>query len=215
MTTLRQTSALLLLIAMLLGVSAPRRALADYRHRRVGVSLKDQFLQTTFSYRDVFTPAVQKKIRSGLPTRLLVQVMLENHKQKPVALWAKNITVVYDLWEEDYAITVEEPRGKRRTRVRTIDEAMKATGILWRTPVASVEDLAPGRYRLKVIAEANPVSMEMVRNIQRWISRPSGGGYGEGGAGGNYFGSFVGYFVDRSISRADKTVQFVSQWFLL
>lgn len=192
----------------------PKDAAADVPVRKVGLRLNGQMLQATFSYKDLFNREVQKKLKSGLPTKILVQVALENKKNKPVALWAKTVTVVYDLWEENYAITVQDPKGKRRARVKTLDEVLKVAGVLFRVYIANVKDLQPGEYRLKVIAEANPVSNEMVRNIQRWISRPSGG-YGGGGAGTSYFGSFVGYFVDRNISKSDKSIRFVSQWFQL
>ena len=54
-------------------------------------------------------------------------------------------------------------------------------------------------------------STDAAENIRRWLSRPSGGQGSE--ARSNFFGSFVGIFVDRRIGEADKSVAFVSQWF--
>ncbi len=150
-----------------------------------------------------------------LPVRLVVQVALVNKKGKAVGYWAQSIEIVYDLWEEDFSITVKDDRGSRRARVGTLDEAVNVAGILWRSPVANkISQMKPGIYRLKVMAEANPVSEEMIRNIQRWIARPKGG-HASGEARSNFFGSFVGHFVDRGIGQADKTVSFASQWFKL
>jgi len=183
--------------------------------RRVGLLISGDVLQTTFSYRDVFTESVRKKMTSGLPTRLLVHVAVEREKGgKPLAYWARSAEVVYDLWEEEFAITVSDVQGKRRTRVASLDQAVEATGILWRAPVADTAAFKPGSYRLRVIVEVNPVSEEMVRNIQRWISRPKGG-HGDSEARTNFFGAFVGHFVDRGIGRAERIVGFVSQWFKL
>jgi hypothetical protein len=176
--------------------------------RRVGLLISGNVLQATSSYRDVFSQAVRKKMTSGLPTRLLVHVALEHKKGgAPAAYWARSAEIVYDLWEENFAITVADVQSKRHTRVATLEQAVDATGVLWRAPVAEVGGLKPGLYRL-------PVSEEMVRNIQRWIARPKGG-RGESEARSNFFGAFVGHFVDRGIGQAERIVGFVSQWFEL
>jgi hypothetical protein len=202
-------------LALALAVSFGLVSLAAYakpRQRRVGIHLTKADIRTTFSYRDVFSKKVREKLTSGLPTRLMVQIALESKKRKkPITYWARAIEIVYDLWEEDFVITVEDNRGRRRTRVKTTDEAIRVAGVLWRTPIAGIKGLEPGMYRLRFVAEANPVSKEMVENIRRWLSRPSGGHGSE--ARSNFFGSFVGSFVDRNIGKADKTVSFVSQWF--
>ena len=183
--------------------------------RRVGLRISADTLHTTFSYKDVFSKKVREKLNSGLPTKIMVQVALENEKGKAVAYWARSIEIVYDLWEESYAITVRDSRGKRRTSVKTLEEAVNVAGVLWHAPVAGhLSSLKPGIHRLTVLAEANPVSEEMIRNIQRWISRPKGG-HGEHDSRSNFFGSFVGHFVDRDIGRADKAVVFTSQPFAL
>lgn len=176
--------------------------------RQVGHQLTDGQLTVTFGYQDVFTHKVQEKLKSGLPTRLVIQLVIENEKGRQISFWARTVHIVYDLWEEHFVITVKDPGGKRATRLKTIRDVMKTAGVIWHTPVA--RNLPPGKYRVKAVIEANPVSEKMVRNIQRWISRPSGG-FRDAGSG-SYFGSFVGYFVDRNIARAEKTVRFISQW---
>jgi hypothetical protein len=183
--------------------------------RRVGLLISGDVLQTTFSYRDVFSPSVRKKMTSGLPTRLLLHVAVERKNGgATAAYWARSAEIVYDLWEEDFAVTVADSQSKRHTRVGSLEQAVDAAGVLWRAPVAGTGKLEPGLYRLRVLAEVNPVSEEMVRNIQRWIARPKGG-RGESEARSNFFGAFVGHFVDRSIGQAERVIGFVSQWFQL
>ena len=181
----------------------------DTPTRKIGHRLEGGQLMVTFGYQDVFTLKVCEKLKSGLPTRLVVQVAVEDEKGRQVSFWARTVHVVYDLWEEQFVVTVKDPDGKRATRLKTIKEVIRATGILRQVAVAT--GLPPGKYRIKTIIEANPVSEKMVRNIQRWISKPSGG-FRDAGSGTSYFGSFVGYFVDRNIARAEKTVRFISQW---
>jgi hypothetical protein len=205
----RRVPLLLLLTAAVLCASV---ALAGPRRRRVGLSMRGDVIRASFSYRDVFNKQVRKKLDSGLPVRVVVQLALERKgKDRPYSYWARSVEIVYDLWEEDYVITMEDDRGRRRTRVGTIDEAINLAGVLWRVRAAHLAGLRPGTYRFRVLAEVNPVSKEMVENIRRWLSRPSGGQGSE--ARSNFFGSFVGIFVDRRIGEADKSVAFVSQWF--
>ena len=177
--------------------------------RKIGHRLEGGRLMVTFGYQDVFSLKVREKLKSGLPTRLVVQVVVEDEKGHQISFWARTVHVVYDLWEEQFVVTVKDPDGKRATHLRTIKEVIHTTGILRQTAVAT--GLPLGKYRIKTIIEANPVSEKMIRNIQRWISKPSGG-FRDAGSGTSYFGSFVGYFVDRNIARAEKTVRFISQW---
>lgn len=210
-TIVAAVTSLLLAVAVL----APAPAAARPRTRKVGLKITGDSLKVVSSYRDLFTKKVRKKMTSGLPVRIVVQVAVVNQKGKAVDYWARSVEIVYDLWAEDYSITVRDDGGKRRARVGTLEEAVNVAGVLWRAPVCDrLDQLKPGVYRLKVLAEANPVSEEMIRNIQRWIARPKGG-HGDSEARSNFFGSFVGHFVDRGIGQADKTVAFVSQWFKL
>jgi len=190
-------------------------ASAAARKRKVGLKIGGDTLYTTFSYKDAFTKSILKKLDSGLPTKMVAQVVLESKKGKSITYWARSIEIIYDLWEEHFAITVKDSAGRRSTKVKTAAEAIKIAGILWRAPVvANISGLKNGVYRLRVLVEVNPVSEEMVRNIQRWISKPRGG-HGDIETRSNFFGSFVGHFVDRGIGQADKTVSFRSQWFTL
>jgi hypothetical protein len=140
-------------------------------------------------------------------------VFLE-YKGKPVAFWARTTSIVYDLWEEVFIVTDEDNRGRRKAKAKSVAEAINLAGVLWHSPVANIRGMAPGKYRLHVNVEVNPVSKKMVENIRRWLSRPSAGAGGSE-ARSNFFGSFVGIFVDRRIGKADYGLSVYSQHFLL
>jgi hypothetical protein len=181
--------------------------------RTVGISISDNQLTTSFSYRDAFTEKITEKLRSGLPTRIVVQISLEkNGQKKPVRYWARTVSVVYDLWAEVYIVTVEDDRGRRRAKIQTVEEVIDIAGKISHCRVADVSGLKPGSYRLRSLIEVNPVSKEMVDDIRRWLAKkPEGHGAGSS----NFFGSFVGIFVDRKIGKADFTSVFMSQDFLV
>lgn len=203
------------LLVLMLGLTPAVAKDRKIPMRKLGINLSGNVLLTTFGYRDAFTPEIRKKLRSGLPTRIVLQINLERQgKNKPVSYWARSINVVYDLWEELYIIAVKDNRGRRRAKVSTAIKAEELAGLLLRGQIASTARLPQGLYRLRVLIEVNPVSKEMVESIRRWLARPPSGKSGSL-TKTNFFGSFVGAFVDRRIGQADHTVAFVSQWFSL
>lgn len=208
----------LLLLALVWVCSGARPARAEDGEppaRRLGMSIAGRSLLATFGYRDVFSRSIADKLTSGLPTRVVVQINLEREGSGvPVAYWVRTADIVYDLWEEVYVVTVEDEEGRRRARVATAEAAMDLAGALRRANVANLGALPAGIYRLRVLVEVNPVSREMVENIRRWLTRPPAGRSGTAGQT-NFFGSFVGIFVDRRIGQADRIVSFVSQWLRL
>jgi len=180
--------------------------------RKVGANIYKGTIKTTFGFSDIFNNKIIKKIKSGLPTRIVLQIIIKNSNNKTVGYFAQTTSVVYDLWEDNYVITIKHPAGMRSARVKNLKSVKKIIGVLSHTVISS--KLPKGRYRLNVQIEANPVSEKMIKNIQKWMSKPSGSMSGTNTTT-NYFGSFVGYFVDRNIGKADKTILFVSQWIKL
>lgn len=198
-------------------IPAPRAQAQDKKipTRQVGIVLQDKDLLVSFNYKDVFTPAIREKLKSGLPTRIILQINMERQDvSKPISYWVSTTNIVYDLWEESYIVTVEDDRGRRRAKVKSAEKAVELASTLTRGRVASIKGQSLGNLRLRTVIEVNPVSKEMVANIRRWLSRPSAGSSGAE-AQTNFFGSFVGVFVDRRIGQADHRISFVSQWFRL
>ncbi len=203
------------LLAMLFGLAPTRAEDDEPQLRKLGVALTGNDILASFSFGDAFTKDIREKLTSGLPTRIVLQINLEKQgSDKPVTFWAWSATIVYDLWEEVFVVTVEDDRGRRHARASTAKQAMDLAGRLTRQRVANIADLLPGVYRLRTLIEVNPVSTQMVEDIRRWLARPPTG-KGDVQGQSNFFGSFVGIFVDRRIGQADHSVTFVSQWFRL
>ncbi|MCP4680282.1 MAG: DUF4390 domain-containing protein [Deltaproteobacteria bacterium] len=203
------------LLIMLLGLAPAQAADDEPPLRKLGVALTGNDILASFSFGDAFTKNIKEKLTSGLPTRIVLQINLERQGSgKPVTFWAWSATIVYDLWEEVFVVSVEDNRGRRHARASTAKQAIDLASRLTRQPVADTSGLPPGVYRLRTLIEVNPVSKEMVEDIRRWLARPPSGKSDVQGQS-NFFGSFVGIFVDRRIGHADHSVAFVSQWFRL
>lgn len=183
--------------------------------RRVGVSVSGQQLKVTFSHRDSFPPAVRKKLTSGLTTSVIVELSLERQGSKKLATyWARTVEITYDLWEDKFIVVQEDAAVRRRKVVESKGQAIDLAAVLAKVPIANFKDLPPGIYRIRAKIETNPVSKEMLTKIRRWLARSRAAQTGAAGPA-NYFGSFVGALVDRRISQADRSVEFVSQWIRL
>ena len=183
--------------------------------RRVGLTQINRQLLVSFSFQDAFPPAIRKQLTSGLKTSLLVQLFLEQQGNKmPIAYWARTVEVTYDLWEEKFIIAREDNTGKRRATAASTEHAVKLAAEILNVHLLDTSNLPAGVYRIRAKIETNPVSKEMLEKIRSWLVKSQSKNTSSP-APSNYFGSFVGALVDRRISEADHTIDFVSQWFKL
>jgi hypothetical protein len=130
----------------------------------------------------------------------------------PFALTLRVCRVVYDLWDEVYAVHVSEPERERDQPMVGLEGVLRLCVEARDLPVIRREQLRPGGlYFLGVVVDVNPVSREMIEQMRRWMSRPTGStGIAPNDA---LFGSFVQLFV-RQIATSDKTLTFRTQDFV-
>ncbi|MGH7297403.1 MAG: hypothetical protein ACRELB_20875, partial [Polyangiaceae bacterium] len=178
--------------------------------RQANYAWDGNLLRSSLSYRDVLSdPALMKKLSSGLPMVIAMRAYVYAQGQDtPVALAPRVCRVVYDLWDEVYRVHVSEPERER-------DQAAVLDGVL--RLCTEARDLAVVRrslltagqpYFLGVVVDVNPVSPEMVEQMRRWLSRPTGStAIGPTDA---LFGNFVQLFV-RQIATSDRTMTFRTQ----
>lgn len=178
--------------------------------RQANYAWDQNLLRASFSYRDVLSdPALLKKLSSGLPMHIVMRAYVyKEGETTPVALAPRVCRVNYDLWDEVYRVHVSEPERER-------DQAVILEGVgrlcteARDLPVVRRDLLTAGQpYFLGVVVDVNPVSPQMVEQMQRWIARPTGStGIGPGDA---LFGGFVQLFV-RQIATSDRTLTFRTQ----
>lgn len=185
---------------------------AQLPRRAANFAWDKTLLKATFSYRDVADAGVLRKLSTGLPTVIAMRAyVLEEGKSEPVALTVRTCRVVYDLWDEVYRIKLTLPGGERDIAVLNVDGVLRQCVEARDLPVVDRAILRPATpHFLGVIVDVNPVSPQMLDQMRRWVSRPTGStGITPGDA---LFGSFVGLFV-RSIGTSDATLRFRTQTF--
>jgi hypothetical protein len=181
---------------------APR--LANYAWDR-------SLLRASFSYRDVLSdPLLVNKLSNGLKTVIAMRAYVYRAKQDtPVALTVRSCEVAYDLWEEVYRVHIDDPESKRDQAVLDVKGVLRLCTEVQNLPVVSRAVLTAGEsYFLGVVVDVNPVSQDMLDQMRRWMSRPTGStGIVPTDA---LFGGFVQLFV-RQIASSDRTLTFRTQ----
>ena len=207
--------ALALLALAPLGVGAQQQAPqpahpAALLPRQANYAWDKDLLRASFSYRDVLTdPVLVKKLSSGLPMVIAMRAYVYRGGQDtPVALAPRVCRVVYDLWDEVYRVHVSEPE-RDRDQAAVLDGVLRLCAEARDVPVVRRGLLVAGEpYFLGVVVDVNPVSPEMVDQMRRWMSRPTGST--DITPGDALFGGFVQLFV-RQIATSDKMVAFRTQ----
>jgi hypothetical protein len=178
--------------------------------RQANYAWDADLLRASFSYRDVLAdPALMKKLSSGLPTVIAMRAyVFREGEDTLVALAPRVCHVVYDLWDEVYRVRVSEP-GRERDQAAVLDGVLRLCTDARDLPVVKRGLLVTGQaYYLGVVVDVNPVSPEMLDQMRRWMSRPTGStGIGPGDA---LFGTFAQVFV-RQIATTDRTLTFRTQ----
>jgi hypothetical protein len=178
--------------------------------RQANYAWDADLLRASFSYRDVLSdPDLVKKLSSGLPMIIVMRAYVYREGQDtPVALAPRVCRVVYDLWDEVYRVHVSEPE-RERDQAAVLDGVLRLCTEARDLPVVRRGLLeAREAYFLAVVVDVNPVSQEIVDQMRRWMSRPTGStGIGPSDA---LFGSFAQLFV-RQIATTDRTLTFRTQ----
>lgn len=206
-------------LALALALASSRRALAQepppppvFQPKPVAWSWDKTHLNLAFSYREILDDGIRQKLNSGIPTLIVLTASLFEKGSKapiPGVLVLKSCRVVYDVWDEVYAVEVTKHNGSAYSpAVPSLEGVFKRCLQLDRMPLIERGKLKPGgSYEVKGVVEINPISQDVIARIKRWISRPKGAS--TVGAGDALFGSFVGLFIAQ-IGNADRVFNFVS-----
>jgi hypothetical protein len=165
----------------------------------------------SFSTRDFMTPKIEKKLKSGLPQRIVTRIYAYSERSKrPLTAAVSSCRVVYDLWEGVYRVQVSTQQRDESHGARTSAQVAKLCLDVQKQALGNAAVFARHRGQriyFAAIIELNPLSPDTVQRIRRWLSR-SGGDQLEGDA---FFGSFVSIFVSRQMGSAERTLTFRSR----
>lgn len=174
---------------------------------------RGDLLHVTADIKNLFDVAAYQALDSGFTSTVLIRLWIyARDSTKPIAAYAIERQVLYNLWDEVYELRFEYPGGKKFVfKEKRKAEALKRLTRLDDIPVAHLADLPHDKvFLLAMEVQLNPVSEATLTQVRRWLSQGTGGGLDRGGA---FFGSFVSVFVNPKIPEADRAVRIRSQPF--
>ncbi len=136
-------------------------------------------LLATLEIAPAFPADLQKQLSNGLTNVLALHVaLLPERGGDAAALYGREIDVLYDVWEETFAVTVkdpEAPRGRRHVfpgfpELRSF--LAQARGV----DLGPVAELGSTRWVLQTRFELNPVSKELLERTRDFIANPAAAG---------------------------------------
>jgi hypothetical protein len=173
---------------------------------------RDGQLTITGGFREMFDPRMRQRLSSGFATTVVMHVYLYREGGgPPLAESVRTLRAVYDLWDHRFLLQIESPRGRLIRRPRSQRQVVDRLTSFWRFPIAPIGRIDRGQqYFIAAIVEVNPMRPEVLSEVRRWLRRPTGR---ERPGSTSFFGSFVSIFVNKKISRAEKTFKVRSQPF--
>jgi len=162
---------------------------------------EDGRLVATVELTSAYPSDLQKRLSNGLTNVIAVHVALVPERGgPPVALYGREIDVLYDVWEERYGVTVKDPASPAgRALIFPTFEALRA--FLARAggvELGPLDQLGTGRWVTQTRLELNPVSRELLERTREFIANP-----GAGGRGGTPSRSVLGAFASYLLRSAD------------
>jgi len=169
-------------------------------------------LAVTTRIKKLFDSTTFANLDTGIPSTVVIRTWVyPRDGNDPVAFQLIQRSATYDLWDEVYICVLDEPGGRKTTRVKYRAEALKLLTELDDVAIARTSDLPYDKvFALAIHVELNPVSKETLAEVRRWLSQGTGGGLDRGGS---FFGSFVSVFVNPKIPEADRVLRIRSQPF--
>jgi hypothetical protein len=168
-------------------------------------------LYATLTFRDAIDEATRAKMTRGLPTEILFTALIyAGDSESPVSTAFQTCRITWHVWEEMYRVEItrtNQPRGQRHW-TPSLGGVLRRCAEANRLLVADSSQVAPGRsVYLRATVRVNPVSEELMSQLQRWVSRPSPTTTASPGSA--LFSTFTGLFMQR-IGDAERTVTFSS-----
>jgi hypothetical protein len=168
-----------------LALAAPPPATAATSHLGVKLAARNGRLLATVDLGAAFAPPVERELGNGLTNVIAVYVsVLPTDGGGPALVHGRVIEILFDVWEEAYAVTLKDPRTPQGVSFVLADfRALRAflaeEKDLDLGPVALLPE---GGFVVEARVEVNPVSKEQLHRTREFIANPAGGSRAGGGS---------------------------------
>lgn len=166
-------------LALLLALAAgPARPAPPPAPMPATLSARNGHVLATLDLSAVFAPTLERQLGNGLTNVVAVLITVAPAQGgQPLALHGRVIEILFDVWDETYAVTVKDRRAPSGMRLVLRDFAAL------RALLAHERDLDLGPVgalpRMPLVVEArvelNPVSREQLQRTREYIANPAAG----------------------------------------
>jgi phage tail protein X len=132
-----------------------------------------------------FPAALEREFRNGLTNVVAVYVaLIPAGGREPAMLYGRVVEILFDVWEESYAVTVKDPHFPQGVRLVLPDFAALRRFLSEERDL----DLGPaallpgGAFHVEARVEVNPVSKEQLQRTREFIANPAAGTRAQGGS---------------------------------
>ena len=143
-----------------------------------------------------FPADLERRLGNGLTNVVALHVALAPEAGgAPAAIWAREVQVLYDVWEETYGAVVRDPaapRGRRLT-FATFAELRRFLFDVRPVPLGPAAALGEARWVITARVELNPLSRELVERTRELIGNPAAGG--RTGPSRSVLGAMAGFLL--------------------
>jgi hypothetical protein len=172
-------------LAALAVALAAGRAAAAPSPLEVKLAGRDARLTATVNLSAAFPAALERQLGNGLTNvvALYVAVTPAGGRQ-PALLYGRVIEILFDVWDETYAVTVKDPHVPQGVQLALADFAALQQFLSHERDLdlGPVALLPRGAFVIEARVEVNPVSKEQLQRTREYIANPSGGARAAGGS---------------------------------
>jgi len=188
------TLAALLTVLLLAG---PARAAPRTGELQAEVAVRQGRVTARLDLSPAVDDPLLRRLGNGLTNVITVVVVVRPAGGGPVlAAGARVVEVLYDVWDEAYALTVRDQASPTVRRLTVRDPAALPALLAGQEPVdlGAAEALGAGPLELEVRVEVNPVSRELMQRTRELLAHPGSGGR-PGSGTSSVIGAVAGYLL--------------------
>lgn len=165
------------LVALFAFTVSSERASADETPQKLKVSLSQNgdSVRASFDVSETFTAGFRRRLGGGLTSRVLIEMTLLDPSEEPIAVELRECQLRFDIWDDVLLVQIESLDGRKRLRLISIDDGLRACGQVADAYLTDRSLLTRKTgYRVQVIVALNPVSPELLRHTREFLANPRG-----------------------------------------
>jgi hypothetical protein len=164
---------------------------------RATLTLDGGRLSAAVDLAPAFDPALERRLGNGLTNVVAVLlVLVPEQGGQPLAAAVRVTEVLFDVWDEDYTLTIHDSRlpAPRRRAARDFAALRRLLADAGPIDLGPPSQLPPGGFRLEARVELNPVSRELMQRTREQLANPPAGSRPGAGAR-SVLGAVAGYLL--------------------